>query len=460
MVARRLGKPFMPWQQHVADVVLEVDPDTGELVYDEWDLTVPRQSGKSTLVLAKAVHRCSATNFFGPRQNLVYTAQTRIKAREKWEEDYADELTSSRTWRNKVKVHKGNGHEHIRFPNRSRWGIDSNTEKAGHGGTVDEAYIDEAFAQVDNRLENAFGPAMITRLNRQLGVISTAGWLDASPYLWAKVERGRALVEAGTTRGTAYFEWSALETADPGDPATWWSCMPALGFTITEAAIAREWEKALEEGKANDFRRAYLNQWVAKDTPDEALVDATVWASLEHMPDQRPDPVAFALSTAPTRRWSYIAVAGDRPDGNQQLQIAHAQKGTSWAVAELDRMNKEWGPVAVAIAADDPAMSLVPELELRGLEITVVSRTELARACGAFVDTVGQDLDHSTIRYDGAKAQLLSVALGAAGTRPLGGDLWIWRGPKDGTDIAPLKAATVALYALATAPRNSGIVRW
>jgi len=82
-VARRLNKPLMPWQQLAADIILEIDPETGGLYYGEFDLTVPRQSGKSTFVLAKATHRCSATGFFGRRQRVVYTAQTRLKAREK-----------------------------------------------------------------------------------------------------------------------------------------------------------------------------------------------------------------------------------------------------------------------------------------------------------------------------------------------------------------------------------------
>jgi hypothetical protein len=34
-VAKALGKPFMPWQQHVADVALEYDPDTKLLCYRE-----------------------------------------------------------------------------------------------------------------------------------------------------------------------------------------------------------------------------------------------------------------------------------------------------------------------------------------------------------------------------------------------------------------------------------------
>jgi hypothetical protein len=113
-VARLLGKPFMPWQQAAADVFLEIDPDTGELAYDEFGLLVTRQTGKSTWVLAKATHRASATKFFGPRQQITYTAAKRNKARKKWEEDFVETLRASRAFRSKVYPHFGNGNEHIR----------------------------------------------------------------------------------------------------------------------------------------------------------------------------------------------------------------------------------------------------------------------------------------------------------------------------------------------------------
>src|SRR5215469_4293916 len=193
-VARLLGKPFMPHQQLVADVVLEIDPATGCLVYDEWGLLLPRQEGKSTLVEAKAVHRCTATGFFGARQHVVYTAQTRKKALEKWEEDFLPDLEASSYFRNRFKPHKPPGNEHFRFANQSRWGLEAVTDTAGHGSTIDEVYADEAFAHQDWRVEQSLEPAMITRKNKQFGVISTAGWLNGSPYLEAKVAAGRAAV--------------------------------------------------------------------------------------------------------------------------------------------------------------------------------------------------------------------------------------------------------------------------
>jgi phage terminase large subunit-like protein len=327
-VAAKLGKPFMPWQQYVADVALEIDPATGRLAYTELGLTVPRQSGKSTFVLAKAVHRCNAAGFFGARQRLVYTAQTRQKAREKWEQDFVPDLEAARAFRGRFHPSWANGNEHLRFANGSRWGLEASTEKAGHGGTIDEAYIDEAFAQADFRLEQAFGPAMITRVNKLLAWISTAGWLGGSPYLEAKAKAGRAAAEQDRRSGLAYFEWSAPQDADPGDEAVWRACMPALGHTISVDAIRAEYAKAVDQGTVNEFRRAYLNQWVPKDVPDSWLViGEAAWAALAD-PGSHPVPrVALSAVFAHDQSRAAVGLAGWRPDGLLHVEVADYRPG-------------------------------------------------------------------------------------------------------------------------------------
>ena len=295
--AAKLGKPLMPWQQLVADVAGEIDERTGRLAYTELGLTVPRQSGKTTFIEAKFCHRCTATSFYGPRQQLVYTAQTRQKARDKLEEDFIPDLEAARAWKGRFRSALANGHEHIRFANGSRFALEASTEKAGHGGTLDEAYLDEAFAHQDFRLEQAFGPAMITRVNKLLMWISTAGWLGGSPYLEAKVEAGRRSAEQERGRGLAYFEWSAPQDADPGDESVWWGCMPALGHTITADDVRDEYLKALDQGTVNEFRRAYLNQWVPKDAPDTwSVISEAAWMALADPASQIAGPSAFAVA--------------------------------------------------------------------------------------------------------------------------------------------------------------------
>jgi len=428
----------MPWQRLVLDVALEVDEATGRLVYGEVDLTVPRQSGKSTLVLAKSVHRCTATGFFGPRQRVVYTAQTRIKAREKWEEDYAADLEHSRTFKRMVRVHKSNGNEHIRFQNGSRFGIDANTESAGHGGTLDEAYIDEAFAQRDGRLEQAFRPAMITRPSTQLWVVSTAGWLGESPFLEPKIASGRARLATGEPSRVAYFEWSAPEDSDPLDEDVWRATMPALGHTIDIDDIRGE----LESLGVADFQRAYLNMWVPKPSlATESLVPEQSWARCGDHDSALVGPMAFGLDVSPDGSAS-IGVAGNRADGLPHVAVVESRPGTDWVAGRLAELQRRWHPRVIVVDSGGPAGALVPDLRAAGVEFHEVTVRELVQGCGRFLNLVKEaGLRH---RDEGA----LNAAVKAARKRTVG-DAWAWARRNVETDMSPLYAVTFSLIGLA-----------
>jgi hypothetical protein len=117
-IAEQLGTPFMPWQRLVADVAMELDPTTGLLAYREIDLTTPRQSGKTTLELAVLVHRCRTW----ARSRVLYSAQDRIHARLKWEDDHVATLDRS-PFAGEYRVRYQRGDEAIRWHNGSRHGI-------------------------------------------------------------------------------------------------------------------------------------------------------------------------------------------------------------------------------------------------------------------------------------------------------------------------------------------------
>src|SRR3989337_1953016 len=74
-ISTALGQPFMPWQNFVADVAMEVDPKTGKLAYRYVILKIQRQAGKTTLTRAAAVHRALAfPRVTGLPQSVIYTA--------------------------------------------------------------------------------------------------------------------------------------------------------------------------------------------------------------------------------------------------------------------------------------------------------------------------------------------------------------------------------------------------
>jgi phage terminase large subunit-like protein len=432
-VAEKLGTPLMPWQRYVADVALEVDPETGELAYGEIGLTVPRQSGKTTLWLALMVHRALAFGPpAGPRQNILYTAQTRNDARKKFEDEHVKVLEGS-SLRRLFRTRMTNGSEAILWRNGSKHSITSTTEKAGHGETLDLGVVDEAFSHVDDRVEQAMKPAMVTRRNAQFGWTSTAG-NAASTYLLSKVELGRATVETGLTRGLCFFEWGADPLADPADPATWRDCMPALGLTAQLSAVAN-FQRTM---KANEFRRAFLNIADTEAAPD-AVVDAATWAALADPRSAPQDPVVFAADVTPARDAAAIAVAGGRADERLHVEVVGARRGVDWVVPRLIELHAKWRPCAVVVDAAGPAGSLIAPLERAGIEVFKPSAREAAQACGQFYDAAtGDGLRHR----DQAE---LNSALAGAQRRPLG-DAWAWARKNSSTDISPLVAATLAMY--------------
>jgi phage terminase large subunit-like protein len=326
-----------------------------------------------------------------------------------------------------------NGSEALIWNNGSIHEITANTEKATHGRTIDLAFVDEAFSHHDNRMEQAIKPAQVTRTSPQFYVVSTAGTGD-STYLWGKVERGRAAVDAGHTDGVAYFEWSADPAADPSAPETWRSCMPALGHTITEDAIRADF-LSMDEG---EFRRAYLNLWTTAKLLPPIPLDA--WERCTDLTTEPTDAVTFAVDVSPDRTFASVAVTSRLPDGRVHVELVdRPRSGVDWVVPWLIERWSRWSPSAVWLDPAGPAGSMQLELEAAGVKVETVTAREHGQACAALYDMVlaGQ------VAHRGDP--LLLSALDAGTKRHLG-DLWLWSRKSASTDITPAVALTLGTW--------------
>lgn len=456
-VARRLGRPLMPWQQAWVDVVYEYDPGSGVFRYDEGDVTVPRQSGKTTVTLAKKVHRLTVmARRLGP-QRCTYTAQTRLAARKKLERDFAEALRASRSFREvphaKARPQKAtewrlslnNGSEAIQFGRGSFLQIDAPSRTGGHGDTLDDGTIDEAFAHDDDTVEGSMRPAMATRRNAQLWVISTAGD-GRSRYLYRKVLAGRAACASGDHGRVAYLEFSAPDDADPGDPATWWSCMPALGITIDEAFVAGEWARALRKGQEgiDTFRRAYLNQWpevpVLDDDVKFRVIPSAPWsacADLDHEPSRA---LRYALDgdvNAKGEEWFSIGCS----DGVHLEDVTppDAGPGVEWVVPAVVARRAEVGELVVDPRG--PAGRLIDELERAGVKVRKVTPEEFTQASMQLRDAC---VDERVRHIDQPK---LNRAVAGAARRDVGDGSWRFSRKLSPVDISPLGAVMLARWA-------------
>lgn len=440
-----LGKPLMPHQQYVMDVALEIDPATGKLAYNDITVLMGRQQGKTTMVLPKIVHR--ALGFAASPQRILYTAQTSDKAREKWRDLYVAEVLRSPL---AEVVQKGSPRlrlnaEQLAFNTGSTFVPVTPTAKTGGtGDTVDEAHIDEAWAFEDSAVEQAMSPAMVTRDQPQLWVESTAKRQPkGSPhnpkfagYLRSRIAAGRARVEAGIIRDTAYFEWSAPTEADPQDPRTWWATMPAMGHTVTEDAMRAQFARM----ELPDFCAEFLGWWPSDAQLRWQVIAEKQWKKLADRRAKPGYPIAFGIDTNPDREMSAIVAAGPVGDFWAVEVVEHGyQPGSAWVVDRMVDLCRRWNPCGVAIPANGSAASLIPMLEAEGVPVKPMSGPEMARAYGLFIECATDD---ETLRH--ADQPELDTAMSLAWKKRVGSQtIFDWGSPGD---ISPVVAAAGALW--------------
>lgn len=466
-IAARLGTPMMPWQRYSADTALEVDPVTHKLVYRNVRLLTPRQSGKTTQVLSITVHRMTemgkqAKRYApaqGSRQRSLYAAQKLKDAREKFVEEHIPALDAS-PFGAQYRKRLTNGSESLLWEGGGRQGITASGETSGHGKVLDLAFEDEAFAAEDNRLEQAFSPAMVTRWSPQHWVVSTEG-TEKSLYLASIVDQGREMVASGQPSTICYLEWSNLD-GERDDPATWLSCMPALcpaspcrcdpagvwHHTVSLDTVRAELDKMSRS--PDEFDRAYLNRRCRKrPAPDANVPSLEDWTACLDVRSRPGDPVAFAIDVTPSRSHAAIVVCGPAEAG-WHLEVVDHRPGTDWIVPRVLELAERWSPVAWGLDVAGPGGSLLVPLAEAAIvkaesdpkhgQLWIPGPRDVAQTCGLVADAIrGHRLRH-------LGQPSLMDAYTAARTRPLG-DAWAWaRRTADG-DISPLVAATVAVGA-------------
>ncbi len=447
IVADALGTPLMPWQRLVADVATERMPD-GRYRYPVVVVTVPRQSGKTTLMRAVGVERAIAY----PDAPVFYTAQTGKDARERWR-DLVKQLRAS-AFRSQITVREAAGSERVIFPNGSEFRCFAPVGAGLHGYTPPTVMLDEVWAHDDAKGEELMGaivPAQITLPHRQLWLVSTAG-TSASGFLRKWVDAGRAGAD-----GVALFEWAAPDSADPYDPETLRAFHPAVGWVRPDGTPQVTVEDLLDAAERNsraEYERAYLNRWTVTES---VLIPADVWRALGdlELDDVDPSRVVLSYDVAHDRRSAAI-LATWRDAGLIRTRVVLADAGTAWVVPALQELCRKAAPAAVA--ADDggacrqitDALHRAGDLVALGIPHMVLGPRDFAMATGAFLSHI----DDGTIRHDAS--DLLATSTAGVVTRPMSDGVAFSRRHSAG-DSSPVIAATVGAWAVDHLAPSDGV---
>lgn len=339
--AKLLGTPLLPWQQYVADVAGEIDPETGSYFYDTVVLSTQRQCGKSTLIDTEDTRNA----WWGPRRFIYYLAQTGNDSNKHFKE-YLKKLQASPLSVIAERPYLGAGDRSQPFSNGSQIVPMAVTNVAGHGVQGDKITLDEAFslsAETGKTILDGFLPTTVTRLRAtgvqpQIWITSTEGTAD-STFLNPILDGFRA---GDVPEHTCWFDWGIPADADPEDLDTIMKYHPAAGL-LWDIRQLKRFRDSFKQGDLDDaagWARAFGNR---RDTGVvDRVISTELWNSTITQPiqpsqlDGRKVVISAAVDLDATS--TSISAGIKNNDDTTTVQLLKVMQGTGEAPDILLRL--------------------------------------------------------------------------------------------------------------------------
>lgn len=400
----------MPWQQHVADVATEhrlTDEGTREYHYKTVVVSVPRQTGKTTLIGAIGVYRAMVLG-----SDVFYTAQTGKDARARWM-DLVKSLRKAPAFKQRlkdgrVKVALRGGSEHVEFGNGHVFQAFAPTEDSLHGYTPPTVFLDEAFAHDEMRgdmLMGAVSPAQQTIRAKQLWLVSTMGH-SGSTFFHGWVQKAKQAAP-----NVAGFFWGAADHHNPYDVDDIAKYHPGVGMFLNDGVLTAA--DVLAEADRNsraEYERAFANR---RTLTLSHLIPAEVWRPLGPHGDEPPlvlpesfDEVTISYDVAYDRLASAIHATWVGEQGRPTTALVAAAPGIAWLADAVEQIDRDHQPRDVVATDHGPALEVTAELRYRGVDVDELGEREYATACGHFMTLV----DTAGLRHDGSDYLATSVS--------------------------------------------------
>lgn len=236
--------------------------------------------------------------------------------------------------------------------------------------------------------------------------------------------------------GLAYFEWCADEGADSHDVDAIAQANPALGTRLGLGFI-----NGVERDELTDEELLVerLGLWHEDDVVIDRVIPEEDWASHLWPKSQPSDGVAIAIDVSPDGRSASIGIS----DG-AHIEVIDHRPGTSWLPTRLVGLLAEHELGEVVVDPRGPAGAILVDVADAGVDLSHVTGSEYAEACGAFLVAVLSPRNAKNLRR--IEQPILDAAVAGAVRRPIN-DAWVWSRRKTAVDISPLVAVTLARWA-------------
>lgn len=453
-ISAMLGKPLFPWQRYVVDVALEIDPDTGQLVYDQVVVLAPRRSGKTAMVQAIVAHRCGGRR----RASAWITAQSAGHAARR----YKDSMTDIWDRIGEPVVSRFIGVATMRLvwnATESFFRPFNPDEDAMHGEDPDLVIVDELWAfdlKDRERIQEGYRPAWVVKEGQEW-LLSAAGG-PRSEWLKDARANGRSLVESGVQSRTAYFEWGIPTEVDgvPVDEIPDSDLIELIRAHHPRTDIRlSHLESEMQKRGRRKILRAYGG--IDEETEGGQGVIPEVVLRQAGTSDLIPpgSRVALGVHVDPDRRDASISAAWRDERGRALTALVRKEEGALWLFDALRflRDNPQFEVGTVAGLGSGPARDVLDQLERSGFDLTRVTNADYPAMCNRFCDEIAA----KTVTHGFERDFTRDVSHSAWRRRAGGGR--VWESDGDGT-ITALVSHGLAVWAVDRMPKAERRYGW
>ena len=399
------GVKLLPWQKSILYRWMAVEKDydgTWKWVNTDCGLLVPRQNGKSELIIARII---GGMIFLG--EALIYTAHSdntvgEIKRRIQnffysAEEEIRDMLTEEFDKEPKSL-------DYVELRNKGRCVFRTRTRTNGLGTTNDVLLLDEDQEETDAQQE-ALLPTISAGKNQNHQTIR-AGTPPSGPGNGTVFMRLRHNVLKGKAPDVCWQEWSVETMTDPTDEDAWYTANPSLGYFLMKSAVKSEAQKMA----VDSFNKMRLG-WIAGVESMRAISDDQ-WSVLAVKSVSLPEHpnMVYAVKFAPDGSAVSLAVGVIMPDARVHIEIVERKPmsaGTAWLAAWLlERWRK---PNKIIIDGAAGTQLLVEELVRSNPKLKKKILTPNAREAGAAYADFYHGIENKLLTHYDQPALNLSI---------------------------------------------------
>ncbi len=346
------------------------------------------------------------------------------------------------------KVRYANGKQSIEMRNGGTIVYRTRTAAGGRGlDDISRIVVDEAQHAQPEQLASSM-PVLAVNPNPQVNFVGSAGIEIASEWWWTlRLRALTAVTDGGDAGEFSYLEHSAerlslspdghvlSESPDPDDRDAWLAANTAHPSRISAEYL----EEELRTLGPELFAREHLGVWDPYPNQGGGFLPLDSWDRLA-VDDPGPmSSVTYGLAVTDFGDRAVIASAGRLNNGDLYIDVVAEGEGTDWIVDKaLDLKRRKRFTLYVNPAS--AAGAFIRTLEDAGVTVEQTTNRQYQQACGEILDRVKNE----TIRH--LSQNSLNYAIRVAQRRNIGHDgAWVWAEPSANKDIAPLKAATVAI---------------